>query len=245
MRSKSARRRPAPRPALWRLCGRRRSARRVAAPDFDNMTMAPVHDMTHTDESRAFRQEYEDGKRKQDSKLDAIGKGVTQLKNLAIGIHEEMQKQDPMMEVIDDKVEQNTAELKKANKQLKTLLSELRSPQKMCVDLILVALLLGIGAYIFHMLKPQARGRGARRKGRRARGCSCGGAPAALPRRGTEPRCLAGYDIHHELCPQGGKQYKERRAELHLWPPQAAGPRVRARARNIMYKKRCRRSSSC
>jgi hypothetical protein len=39
---------------------------------------------------------------------------------------------------------------------LKALLMEMRSPNKICLDLILISVLLGIGSYIFTLTRPGA-----------------------------------------------------------------------------------------
>lgn len=71
--------------------------------------------------------------------------------------HQELEKQTPQIDAVEEAITNRTTELRAQNKKLKTMLSDLRSPQKLCVDLILVAILLGIGAYIVQMVKPQAR----------------------------------------------------------------------------------------
>lgn len=61
---------------------------------------------------------------------------------------------------MEDGIQNRTQELREQNKKLKKMLLQMRSPQKLCVDLLLVAIMLGIGAYIVQMVKPQARGGG-------------------------------------------------------------------------------------
>lgn len=124
--------------------------------DFNNMAFEPVDNMDHTEESSKFRQEYETGKKKQDGVLDEISRGVGVLKQIAKDMDGELKKHEELIDAIDDKVDKNTTEIRNANKKLKTMLSEIRSPQKICVDLLLIAVMLGIGAYIAQMLKPQA-----------------------------------------------------------------------------------------
>ena len=117
------------------------------------MTLNPMS-MEHSAESTAFRQEYLASKVKQDVGLDQISKGLRTLKDLGHAMSDELKKQDPLLNVIDDKATDATAELRTSNVKLKKLLAEMRSPHKICLDLILVSVLLGIGSYIFTMVKP-------------------------------------------------------------------------------------------
>ena len=119
------------------------------------MTLNPMS-MEHSAESTAFRQEYLASKVKQDVGLDQISKGLRTLKDLGHAMSDELKKQDPLMDNIDSKTSDATAELRTANTKLKKLLLEMRQPHKLCLDLILVAILLGIGSFIFSMVKSDA-----------------------------------------------------------------------------------------
>ncbi|KAM7472225.1 hypothetical protein LguiA_010408 [Lonicera macranthoides] len=57
----------------------------------------------HTEETNNFRQEYEMRKMKQDEGLDVIAEGLDTLKNMAHDINEELDRQVPLMDEIDDK----------------------------------------------------------------------------------------------------------------------------------------------
>ena len=122
--------------------------------DVNALTLNP-QSMEHSAESTAFRQEYLASKAKQDAGLDQISKGLRTLKDLGHAMSDELKKQDPLMDNIDTKTSDATNELRTANTKLKALLMEMRQPHKLCLDLILVSVLLGIGSYIFTMVKPQ------------------------------------------------------------------------------------------
>ncbi len=121
-----------------------------------NTMMANPNSMEHSAESTAFRQEYLQSKGKQDQGLDTISKGLRTLKDLGHAMNDELKKQDPMLDNIDTKATDAVSELRTANTKLKALLLEMRQPHKLCLDLILVSVLLGIGSYIFTMVKPGA-----------------------------------------------------------------------------------------
>eukprot|EP00250_Pteridium_aquilinum_P011977 c2042_g1_i1 orf=72-881(+) len=106
-----------------------------------------------TEESDQFRQEYELRKRKQDQGLDTISEGLATLKSLAQDINEEMDRQDPLMDEIDTKVDKATADLRNTNVRLKDTVMKMRSSRNFCIDIILLCVILGIAAYLYNVLK--------------------------------------------------------------------------------------------
>eukprot|EP00249_Psilotum_nudum_P007000 c20233_g1_i1 orf=404-1216(-) len=107
----------------------------------------------HTEESKGFRQEYEMRKAKQDQGLETISEGLMTLKNMAEDINEELDRQVPLMDEIDTKVEKATSELRNTNVRLKDTVTKLRSSRNFCIDIILLCVILGIAAYLYNVLK--------------------------------------------------------------------------------------------
>ncbi|XP_059646896.1 syntaxin-71-like [Cornus florida] len=106
-----------------------------------------------TEESSQFRQEYEMRKMKQDQGLDVIAEGLDTLKSMAQDMNEEMDKQVPLMDEIDTKVDRATSDLKNTNVRLKDTVNQLRSSRNFCIDIILLCVILGIAAYLYNVLK--------------------------------------------------------------------------------------------
>jgi len=106
-----------------------------------------------TEESSQFRQEYEMRKMKQDQGLDMIAEGLDTLKNMAQDMNEEVDKQVPLMDEIDTKVDKATSDLKNTNVRLKDTVNQLRSSRNFCIDIILMCIILGIAAYLYNVLK--------------------------------------------------------------------------------------------
>ncbi|KAE8735556.1 Syntaxin-72 [Hibiscus syriacus] len=82
-----------------------------------------------SEESDQFRNEYEMRKMKQackivDEGLDAISEGLNALKNIALDMNEELDRQVPLMDEIDTKVDQTALELRKNNVRLKQAITE-------------------------------------------------------------------------------------------------------------------------
>ena len=109
--------------------------------------------MEHTEESRQFRQEFEDRKKTQDSDLDEISRGLQTLKRLGADMDEEMARQQPAIENIDFKMENAQIEVKTANTRLKETVEKARSSRHFCIDATLICVLLGIGMYLYRILK--------------------------------------------------------------------------------------------
>ncbi|XP_031391308.1 syntaxin-71-like [Punica granatum] len=106
-----------------------------------------------TEESDRFRQEYEMRRIKQDQGLDVIAEGLDTLKNMAGDLNEELDRQVPLMDEIDDKVDRAASELKNTNRRLKDTVTQLRSSRNFCLDIILLCIILGIAAYLYNVLK--------------------------------------------------------------------------------------------
>ncbi|WIA07935.1 hypothetical protein OEZ85_007413 [Tetradesmus obliquus] len=102
-----------------------------------------------TDETAKFEQEWQYAKVRQDAQLERIEKGVSTLGDMARGMQEELDKQNPVIDDIDSQINKVTGQLKSNNARLTGLVTQMRSKRNFCIDIVLVCILLGIGAYIF------------------------------------------------------------------------------------------------
>ncbi|XP_052168783.1 syntaxin-72-like [Oryza glaberrima] len=105
-----------------------------------------------TEESEEFRREYEIRRTKQDEGLEFISEGLDTLKSLAEDMNEELNRQMPMMDEIDNKVDKSNADLRKTNVRLKETVNQFRSTRNFMIDLILICIILGIAAYLYDIL---------------------------------------------------------------------------------------------
>ncbi|KAF3543060.1 hypothetical protein DY000_02008077 [Brassica cretica] len=81
-----------------------------------------------------------------------ISEGLDALKNLARDMNEELDKQVPLMDEMETKVDGATSDLKNTNVRLKQQLVKMRSSRNFCIDIILLCVVLGIISYIYNAL---------------------------------------------------------------------------------------------
>ncbi|KAF3637197.1 Syntaxin-71 [Capsicum annuum] len=89
----------------------------------------------------------------QDQGLEVIAEGLDTLKNMASDMNEELDRQVPLMDEIDTKVDRATSDLKNTNVRLKHTVNQLRSSRNFCIDIILLCIILGIAAYLYKLDK--------------------------------------------------------------------------------------------
>ncbi|KAL6566708.1 Syntaxin-71 [Orobanche minor] len=106
----------------------------------------------HSEEASQFKQEYEMRKLKQDQGLEVISEGLDTLKNLAKDMNEELDRQVPLIDEMDAKVDTASVDLRRNNVRLKETLTKVRSTQNFCIDIVLVCILLGIALYLYKIL---------------------------------------------------------------------------------------------
>ncbi len=109
----------------------------------------PFVNMEQSEASEAFRQEFDARKAKQDKSLDVISRGLGVLKDIGGEMQEEMRRQDPITDAIDDKLDTVNTEIRSANTRLKDAVTRMRSTRKFCMDSILLCVVLGIGFTIY------------------------------------------------------------------------------------------------
>ena len=105
-----------------------------------------------TNEAGAFRQDWLQAKEVQDAFLDRIGRGIGDLKEIAQAQADEINRQNPLIDAVEERVENVTNELRNNNVKLKQVVTSIRSTRKFCIDFILLMVVLGIGMYIFSIV---------------------------------------------------------------------------------------------
>ena len=106
-----------------------------------------------TEQSRAFREEYELRKVKQDKQLDVIERGLSELHSIGNDISSELDRQQPLFHEMEHKVDNTRETVSSQNVRMKEVLVKIRSSRNFCMDIVLISILLGVGAYIYSMVK--------------------------------------------------------------------------------------------
>ena len=109
----------------------------------------PFLNMEQSEASEAFRQEFEARKAKQDKGLDVISRGLGVLKDIGGEMQEEMRRQQPITDAIEDKLDSVNADMRTANSRLKEAVTKIRSTRKFCMDAILILVILGVSLTIY------------------------------------------------------------------------------------------------
>ena len=81
---------------------------------------------THTDATRAFDQEWQETKARQDQQLDNIETGLGTLKEIGSAMNEELQRHDILIQEVDEKMDKVTKELQTNNMRLKGMVTKVR-----------------------------------------------------------------------------------------------------------------------
>jgi SYP7 family syntaxin len=107
-----------------------------------------------TDMERNGLQLIQSNRAEQDKLLDIIGNVVGDLKEMAIGIKDEADKQAHLLDDIEKKTEKVSDKMDATNKNLKKTAAENnRGGDKLCMDMICLILLLGVATVIYNIIK--------------------------------------------------------------------------------------------
>lgn len=105
------------------------------------------------DEEKAKMEEWEQEKARQDQDLDDIGSMVKVLKKEVKDANKNIDDLGKTVKNVTKHTDQTNANLESQNKKLKELLDKIRSGDKICVDVILILVLLGLVAVLYGIIK--------------------------------------------------------------------------------------------
>eukprot|EP01116_Phalansterium_solitarium_P020746 TRINITY_DN620_c0_g2_i1.p1 TRINITY_DN620_c0_g2~~TRINITY_DN620_c0_g2_i1.p1 ORF type:complete len:276 (+),score=78.57 TRINITY_DN620_c0_g2_i1:60-887(+) len=84
--------------------------------------------------------------------INKASEGIEHLRILALAMGNELEMQDMMLATIEVKVDKTTEHLARLNRDLKKALQGVRRGNRLCIDMILLVVILGIAGYIYNML---------------------------------------------------------------------------------------------
>lgn len=94
----------------------------------------------------------------QNEALRNIGKGVKDLKQDAKEIGKEIANVGKEISKTSKDADKTEARLEKANESLKDMLEKIRGSDKICVDIVLICVLLGLAAVLYNLIKSKISG---------------------------------------------------------------------------------------
>lgn len=107
------------------------------------------------EEEKAKMQEWEEEKARQNQDLDEIGVVVDQLREQSKLASENIDRTNKKVKQVTKKTVQATKKVNQQNKKLKDLVKKLRSGDKLCIDIVLILIVLGLIAVLYNIIKSQ------------------------------------------------------------------------------------------
>jgi len=107
------------------------------------------------EEEKAKMQEWEEEKARQDQDLNEIGVVVDQLREQSKLASENIDRTNKKVKQVTKKTVQATKKVNQQNKKLKDLVKKLRSGDKLCIDIVLILIVLGLIAVLYNIIKSQ------------------------------------------------------------------------------------------
>ena len=97
--------------------------------------------------------DWEDKKREQDNQLEDIRIGIIEMKNEARKVGENIKKVGDKLDPLKNQMHKTDNHIKTQNVRLKELLNKFRKSDKICCDLILVLILIGLIMVLYRIIK--------------------------------------------------------------------------------------------
>ena len=114
---------------------------------------APQEERELYEEEKAKMQEWKDEVKRQDEELDEVHDVVKQIKEEARIASENIDKTNKNVKKLSKSTDQVTKRVNTQNKKLKDLIGKLRSGDKLCMDIVLILVALGLVAVLYNLIK--------------------------------------------------------------------------------------------
>jgi len=88
-----------------------------------------------------------------DKHLDEIGEGIQDLAEIAHMQNEEVRRQNIMLDNVGNKIDNAHDHINNINSKMKETLNEVRGADKICVDIMCIVLMVGLGAVLYQLIK--------------------------------------------------------------------------------------------
>jgi hypothetical protein len=108
-----------------------------------------------TDVQRSQIQQLYDRDADFDKQLDLLSEGLKDLSEVAMMQQEEVKRQNVMLDNVEQKIDDVHEHLNNVNFKMKETLNQIRGADKICVDVLCILLMVGLGAVLYLMVKNQ------------------------------------------------------------------------------------------
>jgi len=98
-------------------------------------------------------QQIHDRDKEFDKELDEIGEGISDLGEIAAMQSEEVQRQNIMLTNVEEKIDTAADHINSVNVRMKETLDEVRGADKICVDIMCILMMVGLGAVFWNLAK--------------------------------------------------------------------------------------------
>ena len=112
-----------------------------------------THERELNEEQKDKMNEWKKREKLQDEKLEVIGRGVGKLKDQAIMAGEGIKEIGKRTKKTGEKIDETENNIKTQNERVKELINKLRSSDKICCDIVLILLLLGLICVLYSIIK--------------------------------------------------------------------------------------------
>jgi len=108
-----------------------------------------------TDDQRMQIQQIYDRDADFDKQLDLLSEGLKDLSEVAMMQQEEVKRQNVMLDNVEQKIDDVHEHLNNVNFKMKETLNQIRGADKICIDVLCILLMAGLGAVLYIMIKNQ------------------------------------------------------------------------------------------
>ena len=106
-----------------------------------------------TDEEKNKIEEWKKKTKEQDEHLEEIRKMVSGMKDIALSIDHNIKSVEGKTRNLGGKIDKTNQKIKTQNERLKDLINQIRSSDKICCDIILILVFLGLVSVLYSLIK--------------------------------------------------------------------------------------------
>jgi uncharacterized coiled-coil DUF342 family protein len=119
----------------------------------ETLTISKSNDRDLTKEEKSKIDEWKNEIEEQDKELEDAHSVIVNVKKEIRNIGVNIDATSKRIKLVDNHASKTDSSLQKTNKDLKTMLDNIRSGDKLCIDMILIFICLGLAAVLYNIIK--------------------------------------------------------------------------------------------